>query len=466
MHLELWLSRLANWWAGAWRWVLMAGGAAIAVYVLLGQRSAQGVATAFVLAALVVAAAMTVRVPLAIALMAMPALFVSMRAGFGGADLSVSDVALAAAFGTAILLGDRRYSRPLRIMLWLNLVYQFATLLTVIVNPYAANTIEWFHAWMLISGALIVGWAVGRAGYARVALLLMVGAACTIGIGTIVAGAIQLAHGDLSPVYPSWPFGMHKNFAGTVMAFAAVVAFANPSWMWWSRGWARASFWLLLIGIVFTQSRQAIVGLIVAILIIALRKSAGGNRHSRLVLLLLVPALWLVITMVADQIADDNEFNSAHTRLEWLRAMYGYWKEAPFFGHGLRYWNQGGWADFQPPQAEVEVAVSTGVVGLAAFVVMWAGILVVLWRVDPVYGTLAFTVVLSRIVQSQFDLFWVAGQVSIPFVIAGICVGAQARHAEREGGAYDRFEHERGRRGGPTGDKSARSYRVGGTRWS
>lgn len=432
MQPDLWRSRLAEWWAGAWRWVLMAGGAAIVVYILLGQRSAQGVATASVLAGLIIAAAVTARVPLAIALMAMPALFVSMRAGLGSADLSVSDVALAAAFGTAILLGDRRYSRPLRIMLWLNLLYQFATLLTVIVNPYAANTIEWFHAWMLVSGALIVGWAVGRAGYARLALLLMVGAACTIAIGTIVAGVIQLAHGDVGPVYPSWPFGMHKNFAGTVMAFAAVIAYANPSWMWWSRGWARASFWLLCVGIVLTQSRQAMIGLIVAVLILTLRKSAGGNAHSRWVLLLLVPAVWLIISVVADQIADDNEFNSANVRLEWLRAMFGYWKEAPFFGHGLRYWYQGGWANFQPPQAEVEVAVSTGLVGLAAFIVMWVGMLVVLWRVDPVYGTLAFTVVLSRIVQAQFDLFWVAAQVSIPFVIAGICLGVQARAATRE----------------------------------
>ncbi len=31
------------------------------------------------------------------------------------------------------------------------------------------------------------------------------------------------------------------------------------------------------------------------------------------------------------------------------------------------------------------------------------------------------------LVQAQFDLFWVAAQVSIPFVIAGICLGAMAR---------------------------------------
>lgn len=33
---------------------------------------------------------------------------------------------------------------------------------------------------------------------------------------------------------------------------------------------------------------------------------------------------------------------------------------------------------------------------------------------------------LLRIVQAQFDLFWVAAQVSVPFFIVGICLGAQA----------------------------------------
>ena len=31
--------------------------------------------------------------------------------------------------------------------------------------------------------------------------------------------------------------------------------------------------------------------------------------------------------------------------------------------------------------------------------------------------------------QAQFDLFWVAAQVSMPFVIAGICLGAMATRA-------------------------------------
>jgi hypothetical protein len=57
---------------------------------------------------------------------------------------------------------------------------------------------------------------------------------------------------------------------------------------------------------------------------------------------------------------------------------------------------------------------------------MMLGAVWVLWQVDAAYGVLASAVVISRLVQGQLDLFWVAGQVSIPFVIAGICLGANA----------------------------------------
>jgi hypothetical protein len=63
---------------------------------------------------------------------------------------------------------------------------------------------------------------------------------------------------------------------------------------------------------------------------------------------------------------------------------------------------------------------------------MWVGLLVVLWRIDPRYGTLALALPLSRIFQAQFDLFWTSVQTSIPFVVAGICLGALALHEETE----------------------------------
>lgn len=426
----LWRARIADWWAGVWRWVLLALGAGAAVYLVLDNAGSHGLFTAIALVVLVIGAIATYSEPMAMALAAMPLLFVMQRVGFGGTDLSVSDAALAAAFGTALLLGQRPYSRPMRQMLWLNGAYQFATFFTVIVNPQIQNTVEWFHAWMLISGALIVGWSLGRAGLARTALILLVSAACVIAVGTLITAVFEYASGNFGPIYPRWPWSMHKNFAGTSLAFAALILYANPEWARLSGRWAGIAFWTLLLAIVVTQSRQALVSLLVGIVVVVFRRSV--TRRSRAALLLIIPIVWLVVSMVIEQIESQNQHNSLFQRIDWMREVYAFWKHAPVFGHGLRFWYYNPTVPYQPPQAELEVATSAGIVGLIGFVAMWVGILIVLWRIDPAYGTLAFAITLSRIIQAQFDLFWVAVQVSIPFVVAGLCVGALAhRDAER-----------------------------------
>jgi O-antigen ligase len=221
---------------------------------------------------------------------------------------------------------------------------------------------------------------------------------------------------------------MHKNFAGTVMAFMALTVFVNPDWVGWKRSVRTSVFWVLLGAIVMTQSRQAIIGLVVAIIFVVLRRGVHGR--SRFALLLIIPAVWLIVTTVIDQVESQNKFNSLYQRIDWVREVYVFWKQSPIFGHGLRYWYTDVVSRFQPPQAELEVAASAGVVGVIGFAAMWIGFFVVLWRVDPRFGTLAIAVIGSRIIQAQFDLFWVAGQVSIPFVIAGICLGAQSLDAD------------------------------------
>jgi O-antigen ligase len=418
---------LGRWWPAAWRFVLLAFGAALSSYLVLDRGLRDGVISAVIIGLLVIGVSLMPRLPLAIALLATPGLIVVQRVGLGGTDLTVSDVALAAAFGSAVLFGTYPLSRPMKQLLALNLVYQFATLLTVIVNPFPQNTVEWFHAWLLISGALLVGWALGRAGLAHAAFGLLIGAMLVVAVGVLVTAVLTFAQGQFVGIAPKWPLPMHKNAAGDLLAIGAVVALVNPRWAGWSDGAARLAFWTLTIAVVLTQSRQAIIGLVVAVLVVTLRR--GASRRSRLILLLVLPAVWFVVSMVIDQIETGNRFNSFYVRIEWMQQVYALWKHSPIFGHGLRYWYVHEWALFQPPQAELEVVASAGVIGLLAFLVMWAGFIVVLWRVDPVFGTLAVAAVLSRIVQAQFDLFWVAAQVSVPFVVAGICLGAQALRA-------------------------------------
>jgi hypothetical protein len=336
---------------------------------------------------------LTVRQPLALPILGMPALLLVNRVG--GA-LSVSDFVLFAAFWPALLFCRRPLSRPMRHVLWASAIYQASVLFTVIANPYLANLVEWFHSWLLVAGALIVGWAIGAAGQARLALGLYLGGSVVVAVVALGQFVINLSHGDTGPVY-----------LGEL-------------------------FVLFLAGILVAQSRQALIGLALAVAVVALRPDP--HRHRSKVVLLAVAAGALVVgTLVQDQLESGDQYNSAYQRLVWFQQSLNIWEEYPWFGAGLRWWYTDRFAEkFQPPNAEFEMLSSGGMVGLIGFLLMFLIILVVLWRLDPRFGTLAFVTVMMRFVQGQFDLFWVAAQVSIPFVIAGICLGAQAHAARTE----------------------------------
>lgn len=358
-------------------------------------------------------------------LLFIPLLYMTYRVGGGGVDLSVSDMALGLGTIPAMIFAKRPYSRPLRQLLWLTVVYQASTLFTVVANPYTANAVEWVHAWFLVGGALIYGWAIGRSGHAATGMKLLLGTASVVAGFVILRGLVNLSQGSFEAV--ALTFGMHKNFLGTVLAITALIAYVRPLWLDLHPSVANALFWWLTVAVGFTQSRQAIIALGIALVVLVLRTNTD-RRRSKLILLAVIPAVVVVGTLVQEQVESDNEFNSFFQRLTWFEDSFEVWSTQPIVGVGLRYWYTGNYPAFQPPNAEIEVLTSAGIIGLAGFLTLMIGSVVVLWRVTPTYGTLAVLVVLSRFVQGQFDLFWVAAQCSIPFVIAGICLGVQALH--------------------------------------
>jgi len=408
-------------------------GAAIALALAVGGVMPSRPLVAVVVALFILAFGLTLVDAAVIPLLAVLPLFVSFRAVFGGVDVSWSDIALAIAFVPAVLFGRRPYSAPLRKLLWLTAVYQVATLFTVVANPYSQNTIEWFHAWLLTGGALVVGWTIGREGHARAGLSLVLIGSVFLAVICIGQGMSGYLRGDFGAVFPSWPFPMHKNFAGCLLGVAAALAYARPAWMGWPKPWSLAAFWICVVGILATQSRQSLVALALVLIVLVLKRDPH-RRRSKVILVTVVPALALVGTLVRDQLASGNQFNSANQRLNWFADSVVVWSQQPWVGAGLRWWYTDRFPfAFQPPNAEMEVLSSTGVIGLAAFLVLMLGALVVLWKMDPVYGTAAFAVLGSRFVQGQLDLFWVAVQTSIPFVIVGICLGTEALYASEPG---------------------------------
>ena len=237
---------------------------------------------------------------------------------------------------------------------------------------------------------------------------------------------------------------MHKNSAGCLFGIAAAVAYARPTWVRWPPLFAQACFWICLVGIAITQSRQAMAGLAAALIVIVMRThNSGRERRSKVILLAVAAGMGFILVMVRDQVASGNEFNSFFQRVDWFGESIRIWQTNPLFGVGLRWWYTDRFeTKFQPPNAVLEMLSTAGLVGLVGFLVLMVGSLVVLWRMDPRYGLVAFVVILSRLVQGQLDLFWVAVQTSIPFLIVGICLGAHGRElAEQPPGVGQATEH-------------------------
>ena len=426
---------LRQWFRGPGRADLLSRAALVLVGVVLvavvGRLAVTMPEAAVVISVAVLAIGLTAVQPGLIPLAVMPLLLVVMRIGTGGIDLSLSDFALAAAVIPALFLAKRPFSPGLRAVLWASVVYQFATLVTVVNNPYAANAVEWAHAWTMVAGSLVVGWAVGANGHGRAGVRLLVGTIALLALITVIEGTVLMAQGVFTPVYPTFPYSMHKNFAGTVCAMGAVMVYVRPVWAGITRRWSIILMTLMLVAVFYTQSRQALIGLAAAVFVLVLR-SDSERRRSKLVLLLVAPLVIFVSSLVQDQVQSDNQFNSVFQRLTWFQDSMTVWSSDPWFGVGLRWWYTDRFPfQFQPPNAEVEVLTSAGIVGLAAFVLLMVVALRVAWRLDPTYGSLAVGVLVSRLVQGQFDLFWAAVQGSVPFVVLGLCLGA-SWHAERQ----------------------------------
>lgn len=369
--------------------------------------------------------------PALLPVLLLPVMLVSYRAsGIGSNGVTFADLALALAFVPALLLAPRPFSPTLRALLWLSAAYFAAFGIAVVASPYRVNLIEWPHEFVLVVGALIVGWTIGRRGLARVGLLVLLACAAAMAGIVVVTGLLRYATGEFGAVEPHLFFSGGKNYLGTTMGFIAVVCAVHPPWMRLGR---LATPLLVLLGIAIgmTQSRQAIVGLAAAILVTLLRR--GERRRSKLLPLVAVPAVVVSALTLREQLRSQNQHNSAHVRLQWYGDAIDVWRHDPLFGVGQRWWYSNRFAvNFQPPNAELEVLSTTGLVGLAAFLLFLIGALVVTARVRSSYGLLAFAVLVDRAVQGQLDIFWLSVTASLPLLIVGIALGGDAKAVDDE----------------------------------
>lgn len=372
-----------------------------------------------------------------LALVCCPVFLMVMRTSVGGTDLAWSDLAVTVCALAALVSGPRPFSPPLRALLWLCAGYQAALTITLIATPYRANLIEWGHEWMLAAGALLVGWTLGASGRATAACKVLLTCGVLIAVGVIGQGLWQFSRGDFSAVYLAGPFPMHKNLAGTILAFLALLAYARPQWLPIGTHVLRPAFGVLLTGLLFTQSRQGIVALLVGILVL-LWLRPKEQRRSTVIVVLSIPVVVFIWWATQQQLADPSDFSSANIRISSWKTSIDIWQLNPWFGQGLRWWYR---PDFPgiiaPPNGLTEMLTSAGIVGATAYVVLFCGAIWVLAKVPRRYSALAIAVLVAHVLRGQLDMFWLAVVASLPWILVGICLGVQ-RWESTDGAAGDR----------------------------
>lgn len=354
-----------------------------------------------------------------------PVFLLVMRTSVGGTALAVSDLAVTVCALAALVSGPRPFSAPLRSLLWLCVGYQLTLITTLVANPYRANFIEWGHEWMLAAGALIVGWTIGASGRAVTAGKVLLTCGVALGLGVIGQGLWQFAHGDFTAVYLAGPLPMHKNLAGTILAFLALLAYARPQWLSIQTNVLRLSFAVMLVGLGFTQARQGIIALVVGMLVL-LWLRPKDQRRSTVIVVLTIPVAVFIWWATQQQLADPSDFSSANVRISSWNTSLDVWRLNPWFGQGLRWWYR---PDFPgiiaPPNGLTEMLTSAGIIGAVAYVVLFGGALWVLAKVPRRYSALAISVLVAHILRGQLDMFWLAVVASLPWILVGICLGVQ-----------------------------------------
>jgi len=357
--------------------------------------------------------------PIFFPLAAVPGTLLVQRVGGGGlgSSVDVSDVLLIV--GTLVALPMVRWedARTLRPVLHLALLYEAVLALSVVANLNTHDGIEWAHRLFLVGGSLVVGWVVAASGRAKQALgALLVGAAI-LAVVTLVFAVKLHFHAAGFGVY-------QKNYIGSMMWMAVVIAHLDPPWADLPRRLTRVTKYLCVAGLFAAHSKQGIIALAVVLLIAAVRLPSV-RRRSKLLLASIVPLVSYAYVVASGELTSfRHHFNSLRVRYLAYQAALHIWRLHPWLGVGPRWFYLPQYAgNIQPPDIVVETLVSTGVVGLVALTVLLVGTSRVLARLPRDIGTVALAVMVGRVVESLFDIYWVSASGALPWLVAGLALG-------------------------------------------
>ncbi len=383
--------------------------------------------TVVVLVAVVVAMVI-MATPRVLLLTVLPAAFFAIRLGDAGGSISIADVALLAASLVAIIALPQPGEHA-RVLVAILAVYAVLLAFAVVANPTSRAVVEWSHRLLLTGGGAIVGLALVAWGRSRRALQLFIATAAVWATGAVVLSLV-------SDLQPAWPPGTSKNLLGGLLAIAALVVVGGGSRLIPAQALRIAMILLLFVGLLATQSRGALIGLMAGTAYLIFRR-ALPNRSVALagVMLVVVIAGIAAITVRSEAVSGGGEFSNISTRVEYQQLASGFWQEEPLLGQGLRYFLDPGVGFPRPPSSDpdggsphphnvvLETLSESGVVGLVALAVLITATLALLGRVSNFYGLIAGAVLIAGLAHAMVDIYWLAGLLAVQWVIVGLAIG-------------------------------------------
>jgi O-antigen ligase len=441
--------------------------AALALFgVLVGVAAGALVAHALVQgAALVVAAlllALVLTRPVIVAVASCVCVFAAYRSGaglpVGSNGLSYSDVALAMATVVAVpSLANGLHVKRLRVVAVGIAVYLIALLPTVLLDESHRGWLEWGHRLMLVGGGVAVGYWVASQGLARVTLRLIVLVASIVAV-------VAMYDAVRSGFAAAYPLGLNKNFAGAQLSLMLIVALTTRRTLQLRVGVEALLVVVIAGGLIATQSRGSMLAAATALLAIAAfsPRIVGKRARAALALMTIVLAGFVFFSIRSQLSLDEQDLNNSSigVRQQVEKRSHEIWRTSPIHGVGLKYFNSGEWGRLaQPPNIVVDNELAeSGVVGLVGFIVLQGAAVTagVRRRKDSHLALVGAACVLGALVHGMVDIYWIAGSVTLPFILLGMGLGA----ADGDMISARAGSQARSRAHKPTQTRAARRTRV------
>lgn len=358
--------------------------------------------------------------PLSVVVLVVPGVWVVLRVGGGGIEMSGSDALLVVGTVCAMPFVPWQNPRLSRILVAV-LIFEAFLLMSVIAHPTARGAFEWGHRFFLTGGSVIVGAALAATGTCHRALRAFLAMAAVVGV---LAAADGVARG----LAPASVLGFHKNFIGSMMLVTLAVTFLAPT----STGWSRRCLAIIQVpaalGLLASQSRGAILALVIGLLV-ACANSFAVRRQAKPLIVVLVPLALFAAFSLRDQLDGTKMVHSSITeRARYRDQAMEAWRESPVVGQGMRFFSSGEFALNSDPHNVLVASLSeTGMVGLVALLGLITTSVAVLWPVRTTLAVVALAILVARFAHGVFDIYWVAATQTLPWLIVGMAVGEPAR---------------------------------------